>query len=184
MLFEYKKLALAQPVTLKQPWAFTAKVGDVRCIRHIINIAVQAALASLKATLDKGLEAYRLKIREAQIPLTSKNDIGSSYPTLNYAVLQYMRMIKKLEDMRHVMDSIEAKDLAIEQAININIDSEDELYVLQSRYDIEPEWKQWMKEPTVSRDTDILKYLLYLRNWGVLSQGNDEDSGDDADNES
>jgi hypothetical protein len=25
---------------------------------------------------------------------------GSSYPTLNYAVPQYMRMIKKLEDIR------------------------------------------------------------------------------------
>ena len=58
MLLEYEKLALAQPVTLKQPWAFTAKVGDVRYIRHIINIAVQATLASLKATPDEGLEAY------------------------------------------------------------------------------------------------------------------------------
>jgi hypothetical protein len=64
-----------QPVTLKQPWAFTAKVGDVRCIGHIINIAVQAALASLKATLDKGPEAYRLEIRAARIPLTSENNI-------------------------------------------------------------------------------------------------------------
>ncbi|KFY79987.1 hypothetical protein V499_01093 [Pseudogymnoascus sp. VKM F-103] len=87
--------------------------------------------------------------------------------TLNYAVLQYMRMIKKLEDMRSresdiqavdIMNSIEAEDLDIEQAINIDIDSEDELYILQSRYNIEPEWKQWMKEPTVGRDTDILKY--------------------------
>jgi hypothetical protein len=136
-----------------------------------------------------------------------------------------------------VMNSIEAEDLDIEQAMNIDIDSEDELYVSQSHHDIEPEWKQWMKEPTVGRDTDILKYwqskqyqypliasiakdylaipatsadservfsvggdiitkkrnrlspstlryLLCLRNWGVLSQGDDEDSGDDADNES
>ncbi|KFY79380.1 hypothetical protein V499_01627, partial [Pseudogymnoascus sp. VKM F-103] len=75
MLLEYEKLASVQPVTLKQPWAFTAKVGDVRYIRHIINIAVQAALASLKATLDEGPEAYRLKIGAARIPLTSENDI-------------------------------------------------------------------------------------------------------------
>ena len=41
MLLEYEKLAaLTHPITLKQPWAFTAKAGDVRCIRHIINIAV------------------------------------------------------------------------------------------------------------------------------------------------
>jgi predicted alpha/beta hydrolase len=40
----------------------------------------------------------------------------------------------------------------------MDIDSEDELYVSQSNYDTKPEWKRWMKEPTVSRDTDILKY--------------------------
>jgi hypothetical protein len=252
---------------------------------------------------------------------------GSSYPTLNYAVPQYMRMIKKLEDIgrelpeqspiataslialkklndyytlatnqqqshstiaticdprynfnvfniiwkddsthstrknraraqwqdcfyrysgresdiqaANVINSIEAEDedLNTEQAMNIDIDSEDELYVSQSRHDIEPEWKRWMKEPTVGRNVDILKYwqskqyqypliasiakdhlaipatsaeservfsvggdiitkkrnrlspstlryLLCLRNWGVLSQGDDEDSGDDTDNKS
>ena len=119
----------------------------------------------------------------------------------------------------------------------MDIDLEDELYVSQSNYDTKLEWKRWMKEPTVSRDIDILKYwqskqlqypiiariakdhlavpatsadserifsvggdivtkkrnrlspstlryLLCLRNWGVISQGDDEDSGDDADNES
>mgnify|MGYP001559935908 CR=1 FL=1 len=29
-----------------------------------------------------------------------------------------------------------------------------------------------------------LRYLLCLRKWGIISQGDDEDSGDDADNES
>ncbi|PQM43529.1 hypothetical protein VC83_09656 [Pseudogymnoascus destructans] len=120
---------------------------------------------------------------------------------------------------------------------SIDIDSEDELYVSQSHHDTEPEWKRWMKEPTVGRNTDILKYwqskqfqypliasiakdhlaipatsadservfsvggdiitkkrnrlspstlryLLCLRNWGIISQGDDKDSGDDADNES
>ncbi|KFZ19521.1 hypothetical protein V501_00632 [Pseudogymnoascus sp. VKM F-4519 (FW-2642)] len=356
--------------------AFRAKAGDVRCIGHIINIAVQAALASLKATPDERVEAYRLEVGAARIPTgistaaeyeimsvlaklrrhiyvfrnrrgwkdalknqcratgievpitalcasqqldISMRDIaltatdwatlhdllklfyifvrpteklqGSSYPTLNYAVPQYMRMIKKLEDIgrklpeqsliataslialkklndyytlatnqqqshstiaiicdprknraraqwqdcfyqysgresdiqaANVINSIEAedKDLNTEQAMNIDIDSEDELYVSQSRHDIEPEWKQWMKEPTVGRNVDILKYwqtipatsadservfsvggdiitkkrnrlspstlryLLCLRNWGVLSQGDDEDSGDDTDNKS
>jgi hypothetical protein len=37
------------------------------------------------------------------------------------------------------MDSIKAEDLAIEQAINIDIDSEDELYISQSCHNIEPE---------------------------------------------
>ena len=75
MLLEYEKLASAQPVTLKQPWAYTAKAGDVRCIGHIINIAVQAALASLKATPDERVEAYRLEIRAARIPTVTENEI-------------------------------------------------------------------------------------------------------------
>jgi hypothetical protein len=37
-------------------------------------------------------------------------------------------------------------------------DSEDELYVSQSNHDIEPEWKRWMKEPTMNRGTDILRF--------------------------
>jgi hypothetical protein len=34
--------------TLEQPWHFTQKEGDVRCIGHIINLAAQAALTQLK----------------------------------------------------------------------------------------------------------------------------------------
>ena len=34
---------------LEQPWSFTRKEGDVQCIRHIINLAVQDALSQLKA---------------------------------------------------------------------------------------------------------------------------------------
>ena len=40
MLLEYERLASIAPTSLKQPWAFIAKAGDVRYIRHIINIAV------------------------------------------------------------------------------------------------------------------------------------------------
>lgn len=75
MLLEYEKLALAQLITLKQPWAFTAKVRDVRCIRHIINIVVQAALASLKATLNERVEAYWLKVRATRILTVAENEI-------------------------------------------------------------------------------------------------------------
>jgi hypothetical protein len=75
MQLESEKLASTNPISLKQPWAFTAKAGDVRCIGHIINIAVQAALASLKATPDERVEAYRLEIGAARIPLVAENDI-------------------------------------------------------------------------------------------------------------
>jgi hypothetical protein len=33
----------------EQPWSFTHKEGDVQCLRHIINLAVQDALTHLKA---------------------------------------------------------------------------------------------------------------------------------------
>jgi hypothetical protein len=45
----------------KQPWNFTQKEGDVRCIEHIINLAVQAALTQLKATPSKETESYRIE---------------------------------------------------------------------------------------------------------------------------
>jgi hypothetical protein len=53
MLSEYEKLAYNCLVSLKQPWPFIVKEGDVHYIKHIINLAIQAALASLKAVLDE-----------------------------------------------------------------------------------------------------------------------------------
>ena len=58
MLSEYEKIASEQQTSIQQPWTFTVKEGDVRCIAHIINIAVQAALKSLKASPDTETEAY------------------------------------------------------------------------------------------------------------------------------
>ena len=58
MLAEYEKLASEHQASIQQPWKFTVKEGDVRCIAYIINIAVQAALKSLKATPDIETEAY------------------------------------------------------------------------------------------------------------------------------
>ena len=36
-------------VPVHQPWPFKYEAGDVRCMAHIINLAVQSALKSLKA---------------------------------------------------------------------------------------------------------------------------------------
>ena len=58
MLSKYKKLAVERQATIQQPWTFTVKEGDVQCIAHIINLAVQAALKSLKASPDTETEAY------------------------------------------------------------------------------------------------------------------------------
>lgn len=58
-----------KPDNLQQPWSFTRKEGDVRCIGHIINIAVQAALASLKAIPADEPETYRMAYHSAQLPV-------------------------------------------------------------------------------------------------------------------
>ena len=50
----------AKPDNLQQPWSFTRVEGDVRCIGHVINLAVQAALKTLKAELAEETEAYRM----------------------------------------------------------------------------------------------------------------------------
>ena len=68
MLAEYEKLASERQASIQQPWKFTVKEGDVRCIAHIINIAVQAALKSLKASLDTETEAYWCEQGLARIP--------------------------------------------------------------------------------------------------------------------
>jgi hypothetical protein len=70
MLSEYEKLASNCQTSTQQPWTFTVKEGDVRCIAHIINIAVQAALKSLKADADTETEAYRCEQGAARIPHT------------------------------------------------------------------------------------------------------------------
>jgi len=61
MLSEYEKSSIKNTTySVQQPWSFTTKEGDVRCIAHIINLAVQSALASLKATPSEDTNLYRV----------------------------------------------------------------------------------------------------------------------------
>jgi hypothetical protein len=52
---------------LEQPWSFTCKEGNVRCIRHIINLAVQDALTHLKAVLLDVSKTYWMDANKARI---------------------------------------------------------------------------------------------------------------------
>jgi hypothetical protein len=61
MLEQYEIGACSTPATLQQPWAFTVKEGDVRCMAHIINLAVQEALKTLKATPSNSPDVYRVE---------------------------------------------------------------------------------------------------------------------------
>ncbi|KFY93464.1 hypothetical protein V498_04415 [Pseudogymnoascus sp. VKM F-4517 (FW-2822)] len=82
MLAEYKKLASKGWPTIQQPWKFTVKEGDVRCIAHIINIAVQAALKSLKASLDTEVEAYWCEQGLARILQRIGSDVSTALAKL------------------------------------------------------------------------------------------------------
>jgi hypothetical protein len=68
MLAEYENLASNHLISTQQPWRFTVKEGDVRCIAHIINIAVQNALKTLKADPSAEIETYRCEPGAARIP--------------------------------------------------------------------------------------------------------------------
>src|ERR1700730_7802074 len=57
----------------EQPWNFTQKEGDVRCIRHIINLAVQAALTQLKAIPSKETNDYQIEYNQAKLLFRHKD---------------------------------------------------------------------------------------------------------------
>jgi hypothetical protein len=74
MLSEFEKLAQAYPTSSQQPWTFTVKEGDVRCIAHIINLAVQATLKALKADPSAEINDYRCELGAARIPHTVESN--------------------------------------------------------------------------------------------------------------
>ncbi|KFZ15546.1 hypothetical protein V501_02660 [Pseudogymnoascus sp. VKM F-4519 (FW-2642)] len=81
---------------------------------------------------------------------------ASLYPTLNFAIPQYLKMIKKLEALQNEVEEqrdAEANLLQLPQ----EPDSDDDLYISHSIYQ-EPEWKRWLVEPRPGPATDILKY--------------------------
>ena len=84
MLEEFEAIVEDQrnekPDNLQQPWLFTQVEGDVRCIGHVINLAVQAALTTLKAKPAEETETYRLVYNSATIPLEfQKTDVISAF---------------------------------------------------------------------------------------------------------
>jgi hypothetical protein len=52
---------------VEQLWSFTQKEGDVRCIGHIINLAVQAALTCLKTVPSKEANEYQMEYQQAKL---------------------------------------------------------------------------------------------------------------------
>lgn len=84
MLEEFEAVAGDQhntkPDNLQQPQSFTRVEGDVRYIRHVINLVVQAALTTLKAEPIEETETYRMIYNSAIILLEfQKTDVISVF---------------------------------------------------------------------------------------------------------
>jgi hypothetical protein len=68
-----------KPDNLQQPWSFTQKEGDVCCVGHVINLAVQQALKTLKAEPAEETETYRMIYNSATLPIGfGKKDVVSA----------------------------------------------------------------------------------------------------------
>lgn len=60
---------MASPVSAKHLWSFKVKDSDIRCVSHIINLAIQAALTQLKATPSETAESYCMEPNAARVPI-------------------------------------------------------------------------------------------------------------------
>jgi hypothetical protein len=84
---QYEKLD-----NLQQPWLFTRKEGDVRCIGHVINLAVQEALKTLKAEPAEETETYRMIYNSTTLPIEfGKKDVVSALWKLQHHVYIFQR---------------------------------------------------------------------------------------------
>jgi hypothetical protein len=116
MLEEFEKYALLNfKNTLQQPWHFLVEEGDVRCIAHIINIAVQAALTSLKSVPSKDCNIYRFEegVQSQRIP----NEEALS------AMLKLTKHIYVFRSRRAWKDALSAQAIAMDiQPIQLVLD--------------------------------------------------------------
>ncbi len=66
-------------VTVNQPWTFTVKEGQVRCVAHIINLAVQDAPKTLKAESEQDANRHRVKFDQAHAARLPARSDGVPY---------------------------------------------------------------------------------------------------------
>jgi len=66
LLRTYESL-VATRQTEQQPWPFTVRNGDVRCITHVLNLSVQALLTSIRAEPSKEATEYQVEEGKATV---------------------------------------------------------------------------------------------------------------------
>jgi hypothetical protein len=122
MLLEYEKLACKHEPSLQQPWSFTVKEGDVRCLGHIINLAVQAALTALKAVPADEPEAYRLEYGAARMPVLPDNKTVAVLVKLrrHIYVFRNRRQWKDMLKKQCEAANIQAQQLSLDMPVRWN----------------------------------------------------------------
>jgi hypothetical protein len=91
-----------KPNNLQQPWSFTRKEGDIYCIGHVINLAVQNTLTVLKAVPAEKTEVYRIVYQAATLPKEfDKRDIVS----VLYKLQQYIYIFRKQHAWKVVLEN-------------------------------------------------------------------------------
>src|ERR1700730_4763699 len=102
MLEEFEAIAGDQrntkPDNLQQPWSFTQAEGDVYCIGHVINLAVQAALTTLKAEPVEETETYRIVYNSTTILLEfQKTDVISAFYKLQRYIYIFQNQCRVIQ---------------------------------------------------------------------------------------
>lgn len=109
MLNQYELKVADVSTTTNQPWSFTVKDGDVRCMAHIINLAVQAALTTMKAVPSEELESYRV---QEGLAYTRINAIYSEKEEVVNALTKLRKHIYVFRNRRGWKDSLRSHAIA------------------------------------------------------------------------
>ncbi|KFY19337.1 hypothetical protein V493_08008 [Pseudogymnoascus sp. VKM F-4281 (FW-2241)] len=124
MLAKYKRLASNHSTSTQQPWTFTVKEGDVRCIAHIINIAVQHALKTLKADPSAEAETYRCEQGAARIPRTvdSHTEVMNTLAKLrrHIYVFRNRRLWKDALQKQTMVAGLKVQQLSLDMPVRWN----------------------------------------------------------------
>lgn len=124
MLAEYELLARNHSTSIQQPWTFTVKEGDVRCIAHIINIAVQHALKTIKADPSAEAETYRCELGAARIPRTvdSHTEVMNTLAKLrrHIYVFRNRRLWKDALQKQTMVAGLKVQQLSLDMPVRWN----------------------------------------------------------------
>ena len=116
-----ERYALAEQ-NIQQPWAFQQKEGDIRCIAHVINIAVQSALKEIKAVPAEDPEVYRQEENQASISIRDTTVIMTALEKLrkHIYIFRNRRVWKNALKSQLIAFNIKVKVLKLDMPVHWN----------------------------------------------------------------